>query len=97
MATVTVMATRKPYLSPGFNKERYERERNRLEAYEAVRDDIMSLVKNSGMSFADIHGRCGPHPATLEKWARKETIKPQMGKMIAVLRILGFKEFVIRL
>lgn len=82
---------------PGMSREAFEKERERIEAYGAVRDDIMSLVKNSGMSFQDIHNRCGPHPATLEKWARKETERPQMSKMISVLRILGFTEFVIRL
>jgi hypothetical protein len=65
-------------------------ERDRLEAYGDLRDDVMSLVKNSGMSFEEIHGRCGPHPLTLEKWARQETKFPQLGKMRSTLRIIGY-------
>ena len=61
-----------------------------LEAYHDLRDDVMSLVKNSGLTFAEIHGRCGPHPATLEAWAQHVTDRPQLGKLRAVLRIIGY-------
>jgi hypothetical protein len=64
-------------------------EADRLGAYEDLRDDLMSAVKNSGMSFEDIHGRCGPHPYTLENWAQKVTRRPTLGKMRATARIIG--------
>lgn len=70
-------------------KEQNRLERDRLEFYEDIRDDVMSAVKNSGMSFEDIHGRCGPCPHTLENWSQKKVRKPQLGKMRAVLHILG--------
>lgn len=60
-----------------------------LEAYEDLRDDVMSAVKNSGLSFQDIHGRCGPHPSTLESWASKTVRQPRLGKLRSTLRILG--------
>jgi hypothetical protein len=68
-----------------------DRERQRREAYEYMRDELMSAVKNSGMSFQDIHGACGPHPSTLEGYAIKRTIKPQMAKMQSTADIIGMK------
>lgn len=70
-------------------KEQNRIERERLEFYEDLMDDVMSCVKNSTMTFQDIHARCGPHPNTLENWATHKVHKPQLGKMRAVLHILG--------
>lgn len=67
-----------------------EAERRRLEAYEDLRDDVISLVKNSHLTFEEIHGRMGPHPQTLTKWMEKTTHAPQLGKIQATLRILGY-------
>jgi hypothetical protein len=71
--------------------EAYAKEQAALENYEYMRDNLMSLVKNSGMSFELIHERCGPHPATLMAWETKKILKPQFGKMYAVLQIIGKK------
>lgn len=65
-------------------------ERQRLEAYEDLRDDVIALVKNSHLTFEEIHGKLGPHPTTLTKWLEKTTHKPQLGKIQATLRILGY-------
>jgi lambda repressor-like predicted transcriptional regulator len=54
-----------------------------------LRDDVVSLIRNSGLTLAQIHARCGPTPNTLLNWMDKRTMRPQMGKMQAVLRILG--------
>lgn len=91
--------TRKPYGLAEYERTKEQRalEAQRLERYEFMRDDLMSLVKNSGMSFEDIHGRCGPHPSTLENWAQKKILRPQLGKMISVMRIIGLTEFLIKL
>jgi hypothetical protein len=67
-----------------------ERERLRLESYEDLRDDVLSVVKNSGLSFEDIHGKCGPHPTTLNNWAANRTHAPRLGKMQSALRIVGY-------
>jgi len=67
-----------------------EAERSRLEAYEDLRDDVVSLVRNSSFTYEDIHARCGPHPDTLRKWGEKATHAPQLAKVQATLRILGY-------
>jgi hypothetical protein len=72
------------------DKAEADRERAKLESYQDLRDDCMSLVKNSGLSFREIHGRLGPHPHTLELWATKVTSQPRLGKMRATLRIIGY-------
>jgi hypothetical protein len=68
----------------------FDKQRMELEGCEDLRDDVISMIKNSGMSFSEIHARCGPHPHTLENWARKDIKKPQIGKMRAALRVIGF-------
>jgi hypothetical protein len=72
-------------------KDAWYKERDRLEDYEYMRDNLMSLVKNSNMSFEYIHERCGPHPQTLEGWAEKKIKRPQFNKMWSVLQIIGKK------
>lgn len=81
----------------GYGISQWKKDRARLEAYEFMRDDLMSAVKNSGMSFEDIHGRSGPHPSTLQRWLDKMVAKPQLAKMISTMRIIGLREFTIRL
>lgn len=70
-------------------KREFRQKQNELERYEDLRDDVMSAVKNSGVSFADIHGRCGPTPATLNNWAEKKVFQPRLGKIRATLRVIG--------
>jgi len=72
-------------------RREFERERAKLEDYRDLRDDLMSAVKNSGMSYEDIHGRCGPHPHTLENWAEKRVDQPRLGKMRSTARIIGLE------
>lgn len=74
-----------------YGLDAWKAEQAKLEAYEDLRDDVMSLVKNSGMSFEDIHDHCGPTPHTLENWAQKKVSRPQLGKIRAVLTIIGYK------
>jgi hypothetical protein len=71
-------------------KAAFQKQQRELEGYADLRDDVMSIIKNSGMSFQEIHARCGPHPHTLENWARKDISKPQIGKMRAALRVVGY-------
>jgi hypothetical protein len=72
------------------HREAVLREQARLESYEDLRDDVLSVVKNSGLSFEDIHGKCGPHPSTLENWAHDRVHQPRLSKMQSALRIVGF-------
>lgn len=59
------------------------------EAYEDLRDDVMSIVRNHGMSYEDIHARFGPTPQTLQKWDMKEVKKPTLGKLQSTLHIFN--------
>jgi hypothetical protein len=78
-------------------KMRSQREEDRRTYGEALRDDIMSLVANSGMSFEQIEGKGGPVIATLMKWYRKEVKFPQMGTAQAICRAIGARLVVERI
>ena len=72
-------------------KERREflQKQKELEYYEDLRDDTISIAKNSGLSFAEIHARGGPTVTTLTKWLDKEVSRPWTGKLRSTLRICG--------
>jgi hypothetical protein len=65
-------------------------ERAQLEAYEDLRDDVLSVLKNHQMSWEDVHGRCGPHPSTLHSWETGDVHQPQLRKMQSALRTVGY-------
>jgi hypothetical protein len=71
------------------DRKRFLDQQARVEFYEDLRDDVLSLIKNSGLSDEEIHARCGPHPHTLASWRAGNVRRPQMGKMRSTLRILG--------
>lgn len=72
-------------------KEQAEFKRKQLELEDCrdLRDDVISAVKNSGVSYEVIHSRCGPHPSTLANWAEKRVDMPRMGKVRSTLRAIG--------
>lgn len=76
---------------PPFGLDEWKKQRAALEFYEDMRDNLMSLVRNSGMSYETIHEHCGPHPSTLDAWDMKRVSKPQLGKMYSTLQIIGKK------
>ena len=67
-----------------------EAERSRIEAYEDLRDDVLSVLKNNHISFEDVHGRLGPHPSTLHAWEKGAIHQPQLRKMQSALRTVGY-------
>lgn len=67
----------------------FKRKQAELEAYEDLRDDIITLVDRSGLTDEDINARCGPVPQTLNDWRNKRVRKPTLAKMQSVARILG--------
>jgi hypothetical protein len=71
------------------------KERECLEDYRDIRDDFMSQVRNTNMSFETIHELGGPHIGTLRRWDLKLTDKPQFGKMVSVARICGITSITI--
>jgi phosphoglycolate phosphatase-like HAD superfamily hydrolase len=54
-----------------------------------IRDDVMSLIKNSRLTFKQVEGAGGPAAGTLSKWAAKETERPQLNTIRAALRAVG--------
>lgn len=69
----------------------FRKKRAELEAYQDLRFNVVSLLKNSDMSFEDIHAHCGPCPATLIRWFNPDImVNPQFGKMRSALRIIGY-------
>ena len=71
-------------------KREFEQAQAVLESYADLRDDVMSLVKNSHLSYEEIHNRCGPTPTTLSNWASREIAQPRLSKLQSTLRILGY-------
>jgi hypothetical protein len=86
------MPASKKAVARKLNREEIEfrKKRAELEAYQDLRDDVISLVRNSNFTFEEIHARCGPHPSTLLHWMEKTVDKPQLGKMRSTLRIIGY-------
>lgn len=67
------------------------REPAKFMAVDDLRDDCMSIVKNSGLSYAQITARGGPSAATLGKWNHRETKKPQLNTIRGALAACGMK------
>jgi phosphoglycolate phosphatase-like HAD superfamily hydrolase len=72
------------------HKRAVEAEKARLESYEDLRDDVLSVLKNNNMSWEDVHGRLGPHPSTLHAWETGVIHFPQLRKMQSALRTCGY-------
>jgi hypothetical protein len=71
-------------------KKEFNEHRAVLENYEDLRDEVMGLIRSSGVSFGQIYDRFGPHPHTLENWAERKIHQPRLGKMQAALRAIGY-------
>jgi len=70
-------------------KREFAQKRAELEFFEDLRDDVVAIARNSGLSFGEIHARGGPTVGTLTKWMDKEVHRPWLGKMRSTLRICG--------
>lgn len=62
-------------------------ERERLCA--DLRDDTISLIRNSGFSFEEIREKGGPVVKTLQGWQDKTTFSPHTSSMRRALRVIG--------
>lgn len=69
----------------------FKRKQAELENIYDLRDDLLSRLKNSGLSDEEVHSRCGPTPSTLRRWREDKYVTPRAGKMRAVGRIIGVK------
>lgn len=72
------------------HKRAVEAEKARLESYEDLRDDVLSVLKNENVSFELVHERLGPHPSTLHSWEMDKVRQPQLRKMQSALRTVGY-------
>ncbi len=61
----------------------------RMAMGEALRDDVMSHWRNSGMTLDRLHEISGVSTVTLSNWANRETKFPQMATAQAILKALG--------
>lgn len=57
---------------------------------EDLRDETMSIVRNSGLSYEEIHARFGASGSTLTKWSHRETLRPQLNTIRGTLRACGY-------
>lgn len=71
-------------------KKEFNLKREQLEGYHDLRDDVVSIIKNSNKTLEQIHAECGPHPATMVNWIEKKVSQPRLGKIRSVLRICGY-------
>jgi hypothetical protein len=56
---------------------------------EDLRDDVVSIIKNSKLTFREIHARCGPCPSTLDKWFEKKVKNPRLATIVGALEACG--------
>lgn len=68
----------------------FERRRAKLEASMDLRDDVCSIILNSGFHPEQIHAKGGPTVVTIGKWMDKKVLQPRVGKMRSALRICGY-------
>ena len=76
--------------------ERITRKEEIQRATESLRDDVISVIRNSPLTFEDIHARCGPHPTTLIKWLERTTKRPHVSTMVAALQACGHQLKIVR-
>lgn len=78
----------------GMDKRQFDnwlKEKARLEDYRDIRDDFMSQIRNTGISFEKISELGGPSIQTLHRWDQKLVDRPQFGKMVSAARICGIE------
>ena len=57
---------------------------------EDLRDETMSIVRNSGLSYDEIHARFGASGSTLSKWQYREVLRPQLNTIRGTLQACGY-------
>lgn len=62
---------------------------------EDIRDDTISVIRNSDLTFEEIRAKGGPTPATLTKWLERTTQRPQLNTIASALDACGF-QFVVQ-
>lgn len=57
-----------------------------------VIDKMRGPIKNSDLSYAQISAKSGVAVSTLYNWFEGKTKRPQYATVIAVMRVLGYRE-----
>lgn len=76
--------------------QRREQRRKRAEknkpkiSIEDLRDETMSIVRNSGKTYEEIHAKWGASPSTLTKWQYREVLRPQLNLIRGTLLACGY-------
>jgi hypothetical protein len=63
--------------------------REPLVSLEDLRDDCISLFRDSGLTMQAVHENGGPTPGTISKWLYHETKFPRLDTMRALMRAVG--------
>jgi hypothetical protein len=63
--------------------------REPLVSLEDLRDDCVSLFRDSGLTMKQVHEQGGPTPQTVSKWLYGETKFPRLDSMRALFQAVG--------
>jgi transcriptional regulator with XRE-family HTH domain len=61
-----------------------------------VIDKMRGPVKQSEMTYAEISDKSGVSASTIYNWFEGKTKRPQYATVVAVMRVLGYKEFFVK-
>lgn len=77
-------------------EERKERRQAHLTPVEDIRDEVISVVRNSKLTFRQVNANLGPAPSTLKAWADRRTHRPQINTVRGALRACGYDLAIVR-
>lgn len=72
-------------VSPQVASPRFDERGRVMVSIEDLRDDTISVVRNSHKTAEQIRADGGPHPQTLAKWLEGDTKRPQLNTIRAAL------------
>lgn len=58
---------------------------------EPALDDLLTVIKNSGMKVNALADKAGVAPTTIGKWLDGTTLHPRISTLSAVARVFGYK------
>lgn len=58
---------------------------------EPILDELIGIIKNSGMKVNALAEKAGVAPATIGKWLDGTTLHPRISTLSAVARVFGYK------
>jgi|SRR5262245_1003808 len=61
-----------------------------------VIDKMRGPIKQSELSYAEISAKSGVSASTIYNWFEGKTRRPQYATVVAVMRVLGYKEMFVK-